>query len=362
MINGSWFMIHDSKFMNAKMSKLLASVLVIVIVFVNFSCDRRDIYEEEESPVKVIVNTNWSELGSVPEGATIMFYPESGKAPYTFKTNSVSRSLVSVPSGYYTVLVFNRTVDEFGTLSFHGMDALGTAGITLLDKKVSWIDTRQDTIGRVVYEPEAIVVGRTDHFHVRSLPDRIYNLHSTTRADFDDMDVDYDSVDVYEKKMLYTAYISVRVKGINNIKSIRGYINGMAGGAYLATRSASDSLGTYTLESWTLNRDATDYSTGTVNTNFECLGLPEQYLQNRQADNEKLLIRFLLVDNQTVVTRTFDVGDLIYQNDDELLLDLNLDMGTEDPLPDVKPEGGSESGFDITIEDWGDTINVVVPL
>ena len=50
-----------------------------------------------------------------------------------------------------------------------------------------------------------------------------------------------------------------------------------------------------------------------------------------------------------------DLWERVKDNKDgKLVLYLELDL--PDPLPDVKPEGGSSSGFDATVEDWGDEI------
>lgn len=344
---------------------LLRSILSVIMGWLMVglsSCDRRDLYIEAETPVKVIVHMDWTELGHLPEGASIYFYPEGGGAPYVFRTNSVVRTEVSVPAGYYTVMVFNRTVNEFGSMSFSGMEALGTAGVTLLDKRVSWLDNVADNVPRIVQEPERIVVGRTDHFLVHSLTDRLtvqkYQSRGTT---FDERDVVCDSVDVYQRRMTYTTYTTVRVRGIQNIKSVRAYIAGLADGGYLATRSAGTNLATYTMENWSINRDPGNYTTGYISTNFDCLGLPQQYLTNRLPDDVRIIIRYLLVDNKTVITHSVDVGDIIRQDDNAFLLELNLDLDNDGhALPDVEPEGGSASGFDVNINDWGDEEDIIV--
>ena len=45
---------------------------------------------------------------------------------------------------------------------------------------------------------------------------------------------------------------------------------------------------------------------------------------------------------------------------EDLKLTLNLEL--PEPLPDVKPEGGSAGGFDATVEDWGEEIEIEVPV
>jgi len=316
------------------------------------SCELRPLYEEGVTPVKVLVCMDWTQLGLDPDGATILFYPASGGKPYTFKTNSVKRSIVKVPSGNYTVMIFNRTVDEFGTMTFAGLNQMGTASCILESKLFSWLG-RGTEIGRTVYEPEEIVVGRTDNFQVRLIEDYYMIPGADTLAYVD-------SVMVRSLRMVKTGKISVRVNGIHNIRSVRSYLTGMAGGGLLATRSASDTIATHVLESWTVRRDESDYTKGYITTNFQCMGLPPQYKVDQQAENNRLYMEILLVDNKTRLTFNFNVGKLIEDNDDDLTVNLVIE---DDPLtlPDVEPEGGSSSGFDVTLDEWGEPQDIVIP-
>lgn len=321
------------------------------------SCALRPLYIEGETPMEVLVINDWTQLGADPEGATIYFYPESGSAPWVFKTNSVARTTVKVPSGYYTVQVFNRTVDEFGSMYFKDMDTLGTAKAILDDKLFSWLG-RADSIGRTVYEPEEIVVGRRDHFQVRAQSEReIWQREHGLPVDPKAI---VDSVIVTPQRVRYTGTVSVRINGIQNIRSVRSYLTGMAGSAYLATRTGGEALATHVLESWSISRESTDYTKGYVVSNFYCFGLPEQYLGDPYDKNNKLFLQFRLVDNQTVIQEIRYVGAIVHQNDDERTVTIVIDSPIT--LPDVKPEGGSESGFDVNIEDWTDPEDVQVPI
>lgn len=349
------------------------SGFIVLAAITVASCVRRDIYEEGKTVVPVIVHTDWRNLGGDPTGATILFYPESGSAPFTFKTNSVGRAQVQVPSGFYTVMVFNRTVDEFATMHFEDMSGLGTAKALLDGKFFGWVGT-DESVGRTVYEPEIIVCGRTDHFEVRqrttSTVTEHENTREVTRADETSETPDVitpDTVYVTPQRMVYEARFNVRVNGIHNVRSVRAYVTGMAGGEYMATRMATDHLATHVIEKWTAEHDPADYTKGYLKTSFDCLGLPEQYKDNKLPDNEHLYMEVLLVDGQTIITKGYDVGDLIMQYDAELELDLVLGLETrpgDNPLdlPDVKPQGGSESGFDVNFDDWGDTEDIIVPL
>jgi len=322
------------------------------------SCDFRPLYIEGETPVEVLVVTDWTQLGADPEGSSIYFYPEGGGEPSAFRTNSVTRTIVKVPSGYYTVLVFNRTVDEYGTMKFDGMKSLAGAEAILEDKLFSWTG-RSDTVGRTVYEPEEIVVGRNDHFYVRTMDER---MKESTKGDADAYAA-IDSVSVKPRRMVYAGNVSVRVNGIQNVRSVRAYLTGMAGEAYLATRSAGDTLATHVLEDWKVERDETDYTKGYVKTGFSSFGLPEQYVGEPAPLNNRLVIQFRLVDDETVVGYTIDVGSEVQQVEKELVVNFVVEKdnaGKAIVLPDVKPSGSRESGFDVQFKDWDDPIDIPV--
>lgn len=334
------------------------SVMLALLLGLSASCTFRPLYIEGETPLKVLVITDWTQLGAVPSGASINFYPETGKHYWPFLTNSVSKATVSVPSGYHSVMVFNRTADEFGSMTFDGMDQLGTARAVLESRLFSWVG-RADTIGRTVYEPEDLVVGRTDHFYVRSMTEREAELWERG-ADAVSIGEVVDSVEVVPLRVPYVGSVSVRVNGIHNIRSVRAYLTGMAGDAYLATRRSGDSLATHVLESWTVRRDEADYTKGSVNASFSCFGLPEQYIGSPFETNNKLVIQFKLVDNTTVIQEIRYVGDVADQNEDERTVTFNVSVPVD--LPDVKPEGGSESGFNVGFTDWEETEEIPISL
>jgi len=339
--------------MNNRRLHILTAVLSVMLAA--SSCDFRPLYIEGSTPVEVLVLTDWTQLGGIPSGASIYFYPEGGGKPWVFKTNSVTRTTVKVPSGYYTVQVFNRTVDEFGSMTFSGMDSLGTAEAVLEEKLFTWVG-RADTIGRTVYEPEEIVVGRSDHFLVRSVSEReAYQRSSGKVISLTEI---IDSVAVRPQRLRYTANMSVRINGIENIKSMRAYLTGMAGDAYLATRIAGNTQVTHVLESWSVERDAADYTKGYVKAEFNCFGLPRQYVGAPFEKNNKLLLQFQLVDNKTVVQEIRYVGELVEQNDADRTDLIVID--TAITLPTVKPEGGKESGFDVSFTDWDDPVDIPI--
>ena len=71
-------------------------------------------------------------------------------------------------------------------------------------------------------------------------------------------------------------------------------------------------------------------------------------------------LKILLVDNKTVVEQTFNVFAR-NETDEDGTLTFYIEIVT-DRLPDVKPEGDPDSGFDATVDEWGDPIDSEVPM
>lgn len=334
--------------------RCVAAVLTVLVTAVSVllsSCERDPLYYLGRTPVNVVVNMDWRNLGVAPEGASIYFYPEGGGQTWSFTTNSVLSTMVQVPSGYYTVMVFNRTPDEYGTMHFRAMDSVSDACAVLDFRYSSWAGA-SDTVGHTVYEPETIVSGRTDHFYV-------HDIIESVRDTLSEWGYRIDTVDVTPQQFVMTGTVRVRVNGIHNAKSSRAYLTGMGGAVRLVPRTTCDSLCTHTPESWSLSRDAADYTKGYLVSEFRCFGLPDTYRQMKDKANNRFHIEVLLVDNKTVIKKDWEVGDLIIEYPQELRL--TLDVSALD-LPDVPPEGGTESGFDVTIDDWDDPDDVDIPL
>jgi len=328
----------------------LLAILFAVMVIPS-SCKRDPLYYMGQNLVRVVVNMDWSYLGELPDGASIYFYPENKGQTYSFITNDVRSTTVMVPSGYYTVMVFNRTTEEYGTMHFRDMNSMSDACALLNFKYSTWTGI-SDTVGHTVYEPEAIVSGVVNHVYIHDITEAVVDEKSP-------WGYRCDTVGVVPQQFVLTGAVSIRVNGIHNAKSVRAYLTGMGGGIYMVPRTTCDSLCTHILESWNMTRDQSDYTKGYFTSYFRCFGLPDMYRQEQDKKNNRLHVEVMLVDESTLIKKDWDVGTLIKEYVSELRLTLDV---SDLNLPDVKPKGGTESGFDITIGEWDDPVDIDVPL
>jgi hypothetical protein len=191
--------------------------------------------------------------------------------------------------------------------------------------------------------------------------------------------------------MTTTLRVRVKVRGISYMRSMEGYVTGMADGFYLNQRWRTREVGTIKLEGW--ERD-TEYektarnradgdpeeNVGWMLCNVETFGLPHgrELLIQRSEKSNYIKLHFTSLDGTKTTDFSYEVGKMLrYDGDDgtqeatftqadvSLQLDLEIDAPLIDEenlptLPYSQPEGSGQ--FDAQVEDWGDDQNVDVPM
>ena len=281
----------------------------------------------------VRINVDWHLFDKeVPTGMTVMVFPWSGGAPHTVLTNEITHADFSLEPGKYRILVFNQSTTEFGTLDFQGMDSYETARAVVQHTTSRWYSRGDNEL--IGVEPEWLASDKLDEFDVSD---------------------DFSEVTLTPKNVLSQIQVSVKVPGIKNLRYVRGSLTGISEGFLLGQGKPLQSKVTYLLETWTKSVDENDATLGTLKTSVKCFGLPET--AHLDAENNKLSLSALLIDNKTQIDHQFVVGDKFQKDDNSSELGytvtLHVDVKVPEPLPEVKPSEGSSGGFDVTIQDWG---------
>ena len=281
----------------------------------------------------VRINVDWHLFDKeVPTGMTVMVFPWSGGAPHTVLTNEITHADFSLEPGKYRILVFNQSTTEFGTLDFQGMDSYETARAVVQHTTSRWYSRGDNEL--IGVEHEWLASDKLDEFDVSD---------------------DFSEVTLTPKNVLSQIQVSVKVPGIKNLRYVRGSLTGISEGFLLGQGKPLQSKVTYLLETWTKSVDENDATLGTLKTSVKCFGLPET--AHLDAENNKLSLSALLIDNKTQIDHQFVVGDKFQKDDNSSELGytvtLHVDVKVPEPLPEVKPSEGSSGGFDVTIQDWG---------
>lgn len=320
------------------------------------SCDRRELTYYEVSEISLSID--WSESGLDEKegnyGATAIFYPRGGGEPHTFLLGDRSGDLVRLPEGVYDVLVFNRSFTDFSNIAFRGNE-----GYRTLEAYARKIETRQDGSTRtIVSPPDELAVATLEGFAVTE--DMLGNYSHTSygrtaRAAAEGSAEDSPfSIRLTPRKLTREVVAVLHVEGLNNIRSVVCRIDGVAESVFLATGEAS--AHTVTQEFTPVDPQFTPGSpfNGTITGTFEVFGF------NSSAEHS-LHIDALLVDGKTHFTGDYDRVKVTEQDNGEGVLILRVEVNTG-KVPDVKPEGGSGSGFDVDVNGWGDEVNTDFPI
>lgn len=323
-------------------------LIFIFLVAVLCSCEHKELCYSHPHTAQMRIDVDWSRFNhkEVPTGMTVMVFPQDGGAPITQLSNTTTHVYVNLSEGYYNSIAFNQSVTEFGTLQFRNMNDYETAEVYADTAPTKWY-TKGDE--RVAAEPEWFGTDRFEMVHItpemieerahmygakqRSTPEHIIGTHTP-------------------ENVIYTVNITVHISGINNLRSARGAMQGMAEGYILSQGHTTAGTVTHLVEQWSLTKDPNDYTKGYITTKIQSFGLPAGH--NGAPERNKFALSLLLADNSTQLDFPLQVGDL--WTHDPQSLELSLELTLPNALPDVKPEGGSSGGFDATVEDWGEEI------
>lgn len=323
------------------------------------SCEHDELCYRHPHTVPVRIDVDWEPFSryETPTGMTVTLFPGDGSTPFKTVTNTIDHAVLDLPAGIYHTLVFNQSESEFGSFTFRGMDSAESA-VVAVQRSSRWYTCTDEE--PVVTEPEWLGVGNLSHAEVtQDMIDARSSAVAVSRA------VEPAAIAcVVPQNVVHTVTVRIHVIGINNLRSARAALMGMSEGYMLTQGKRLDSKVTYLMENFKVRKDEHDPTRGVIEASFTCFGLP----QNHAAlpDENEMTLELLLVDNKTVKNHRFFVGDrFVKVRDDglELLVEVEVDVdGNPVVLPDVPPAGGSSSGFDATVEDWGEAIQQDIPL
>lgn len=305
------------------------------------ACEERELCLDHPHTADVRLQTDWSQFEplEVPTGMTAYFYSRSGRRTKSAQTNQTGYVDAALRADTYDVILMNQSPSEFGTLLFSDMEHYDKATVYAAPKTSRWYKTKADE-EVVVQNPEWLGVANREWLTVapEMVQDgQVHTLDSLRPA-----------------PVAHVVRVVFHIKGIYNVRSARASLEGMAKGYCFSKRAPTREVATQLLEDWKLTRDPDNPANGTLVGEVVSFGLPDGHSGLSGAN--RLHFSLLLVDNQTQLDFDYAVGDRFEQGVDvELTI---IEETIVEPMPDVKPEGGSSSGFDASVEDWGEEVKI----
>ena len=346
-------------------------VLTLSVIFAAISCEHKELcfYHPHTAPVRV--NVDWSLFTmEEPTGMTAYAYPlnEDDVDYYRFISHNIDYITLDLEAGFFNTLVFNQSESEYGTFEFSNLEEYNTAQVRVVQVKSNWYASKVPET-KVGSEPEWLGVGRADNIEVteamvQTAEDEYLANHQgiITRADSRSVN---DVATVTPISVIKQIEFIVNCEGIYNLRSVRASIDGMAEGCLLSTGDNTAGQVAHTIDKWEIVKDPSNITRGYVTATLSTFGIPAGH--NADPEDNKFSIHFLLVDNETISDFDFNIGDILSQFNEMDGLDgeiqkVVVELTLPERLPDVKPVDGSDGGFDINVDNWGDEITTILPI
>ena len=330
-------------------------ILLCLLLFLA-GCERRELtyYDAAE----ITLTADWSQSGmdnkdEAARGATAIFYPTNGGEPKIFLMGDYSREAIRLPEGVYNVILFNRSFTDFSNIAFRGNDGYET--LEAYNKKIE-TRTDGDTDTRTITgSPEKLASATMEGFTVTE--DMLGNYSQTTSgksAYSVESGDDRCTLHLVPEKRTSEVIAVIRVEGLNNVRSAICRLDGISESIFLATGKAS---GQSVAQEFPLSHPVFDEGSpfnGTLTGTFNVFGI--DFTQSH-----RLHLEAQLVDGKTVFEGDYDNVRVTEKDNGEGVITIYVEA-TTDKIPDVKPEGGSNSGFDVDVDGWGDEVDTDIPI
>ncbi len=326
-------------------------IFYLLIIILACSCQRRELTYDYYPYSDMRINVDWSETlygEETPKSLTAWIYPKDGGEVIKVETNNVNSFIVPLPRGTYDIVVFNRTYDVFKTIGFRGMASFNTLEVyTKAVVAKSWYIKGDSE--RLSSEVDKIALGV---YRDLEITDEMLEVRSEK------------NITVKPEFICKELKVSIGVDNSQYLRSVRGAISNMAQEYVVNRESVGYSSVTNLLEQWCLDGD---WGRCVLLLNTRVLGLVSDMSKESKYDywNGELYLEVLLVDNTVRnFTRILDgsmVKELSVMNKENvLMIDLEGDVDMDLVLPIVVPDDGVGGGFDASINDWENEVEIPV--
>lgn len=325
-------------------------ICVICGIFLS-ACERRELTYYMES--EITLTADWSKANLNYEsayGATVIFYPQDGRAPQVVLMGDRTQTTVRLGKGHYDIVLFNRSFNDFSSVAFRGQDKFET-----LEAYTRKVDTRSGA-DLIVSSPEKLATAVIRDFEVTEGMLGNY-APAATRKNAGSATCATGDCTLHFNPVPLTREIqaTLTVKGLHNVYEAQCTLSNIYLSVFLADKRPGNILGKqeFTVENPVFNEGS--QTEGTLTGTLNVFGIDTE-------ETHEIKFKALLTDKQTVVEQeltgvTIKEGDVSGSD----VLNLFIEASAPEVLPDVKPSGSTDSGFDADVDDWGKEENTELP-
>lgn len=355
---------------------------------VELDIDWRNYFREWAVNQKTSVNPT-VQPAQDPDGMTVYLFPRDGRTSYRYTTAEVRHFETYMSAGEYDGLVIDYSPEEYGRQEFVGMDFAKTAKVQSTFASYQ-TDSIPELYGDAAYGG-SVTPKKNDkgYFAVSWEPEDIANdtIYMNINTGKYDKYIPYEERDTYQSSLQHqyfnlepliipwTMRVRIYVKGIYYLWKVQSTLAGMADGYYLVDCKTSETPCLLQIDNWEVHvtGDNVGYIAATfktwgpmnfTNRNWDCHE-PQRPLDNvaykstaeinaysyeelsdRNPNEIRLNLRFLLRDRHTSVYYHADVANLVhvFRNEYALRVDLMDQDGRVPELPFVEAYNGMEFG------------------
>ncbi|WP_298648810.1 DUF5119 domain-containing protein [uncultured Proteiniphilum sp.] len=342
-----------------KLLCLKYNTMVFSVLLMMFSCERRPLEEMCEDKALLPIGTVWTLADIEPQNITALFYnQDNGKLVLEHRFENTPgriQTYASVPVGKYTVVIFNELRGQIQGVGIRGYENLSTLEAYAAPDP-NYKNRSNDNA--YVYDPDILASVMVHDFYVTDEMisySHLYNGEAINQSMKESLET---LVGLVPLRKVHQFSMVVHVKGLNNARMPA--LVDLLGIAESYNFREDKNTRTGAVQQFTMNNrtyDSDSRKDGTISGTVYTWGLlgekPNE--ANVQRDSPvQMDFLFMLVDaERTLVRQIVDVTSSIQlQTESHGATTLNLYVELPDPLPDVVPEGGGNSGFETEIIDW----------
>ena len=250
------------------MKKSIYTLLYLLMTVTLFtSCEHKELCYKHPHTTKVRIDVDWSKFikYEIPTGMSLMLYPQyGGEKVISHLSNTTSHAIVNLAADRYHVLVFNQSSSEFGSISFRGLDKQETAEVVTNEYKSRWYIVRGE-FEKVATDPEWFGVA---NFSGAAVTQQMIDAEVAASMNVDTRSAESVIALLKPLNIVHTVKVRVYIKDIQNLRSTRASLNGMAEGYRLTLGQPTKSKVTHLMEEWTMRRDGEDPTMGFIEASF----------------------------------------------------------------------------------------------